>query len=104
MTPLQAPSLPTPAGIDLTRHAAVRVQQRGIPRWFLDVLVEHGRVRHDGHGALVCSIDKAARRRLRQMLSRTRYASAERHFSVYAVISADDAIVTVAHRTRRYMH
>ena len=36
----------------LTDHAAIRLQQRGIPGWFLNLLLSHGRSRHDGHGAV----------------------------------------------------
>lgn len=90
---------PLPA---MTRHAAIRTQQRGIPPWFLALLLAYGRSRHDGHGAVIKSVDRAARQRLQMLLSRTDYAAAERYFDVYAVVAADDqAIVTAAHRTRR---
>jgi hypothetical protein len=85
----------------LTTHAAVRLQQRGIPAWFLELLMQHGKTSHDGHGAVLKSVNKGARRRLQAVLSRTEYAQAERYFDVYAVVSADSAVVTAAHRTRR---
>jgi hypothetical protein len=85
----------------LTDHAAIRLQQRGIPSWFLGLLVDHGRSRHDGHGAVIKTVDKSTRRQLRTLLSRTQYAAAERYFDVYAVLAADQAVVTAAHRTRR---
>ena len=88
----------------LTTHAAVRLQQRGIPAWFLALLVEHGKACHDGHGAVVCSVDKGARRRMQQALSRTEYAEAERYFGVYAVVSGDDAVITAARRRGRRFH
>jgi hypothetical protein len=87
--------------LSFTRHAAVRMQQRGIPSWFLDLLVRHGKSRHDGHGAIVVSVCKDTRRKLQSVLTRIEYAEAERFFGVYAVLSADDAIVTAAHRTHR---
>lgn len=86
----------------LTRHARMRLQQRGIPPWFLGLLVAHGRSRHDGHGAVVKTVDRASRRRLQQVLSGSDYRAAEAYFDVYAVIALDDqAVVTAAHRTRR---
>lgn len=86
----------------LTRHARIRIQQRGIPPWFLGLLVAHGRSRHDGHGAVVKTVDRASRRRLRQALSGSEYRAAEAYFDVYAVIALDgQAVVTAAHRTRR---
>ena len=92
------------SGARLTDHAAVRVQQRGIPTWFLDLLVEHGKTVHDGHGAVLKTVDKETRRRLQAELSRTEYAQAERWFDVYAVVAPDQAVVTAAHRTRRRWH
>lgn len=95
-----APAIRPP--LALTRHAAIRTQQRGIPPWFLALLLAHGRSRHDGHGAVIKTVDRAARQRLQMLLSRTEYAAAERYFDVYAVVATDDqAIVTAAHRTRR---
>ena len=92
------------ADLALTKHAAVRMQQRGIPCWFVDLLVQHGRTRHDGHGALVISVCKDTRRKLQSVLSRTEYVNAERYFDVYAVVSSDNAIVTAAHRSHRRFH
>lgn len=101
-------ALPPAAPADplrLTRHAAVRLQQRGIPGWYLRLLLEHGKTTHDGHGAVVKSVAKATRKRLRQMLPAKQYALAERYFGVYAVVSQDDqAVVTAAHRTHRRFH
>jgi len=88
----------------LTGHAAVRLQHRGIPPWFLSLLVEHGKTTHDGHGAVLKSISKASKHRLRQVLTRHEYARAERYFGVYAVVAADDAVVTAAHRTHKRLH
>jgi hypothetical protein len=87
---------------NLTRHASVRAQQRGIPVWFLALLVDHGRSHHDWHGAVVKSVDRAMRRRPQGVLSRADYIAAETYFDVYAVVANDDlSIVTTAHRTRR---
>jgi len=86
---------------NLTQHASVRLQQRGIPGWFLGLLMDHGRSQHDGHGAVIKTVDHATRRHLRDVLTRSEYAAAERYFSVYAVVSSDQAVVTAAHRTRR---
>ena len=85
----------------LTGHAAIRLQQRGIPGWFLNLLVSHGRSHHDGHGAVIKTVDKSTRRQLKAALTRTEYVQAERYFDVYAVVAADQAVLTAAHRTRR---
>lgn len=88
----------------LTRHATLRMQQRGIPLWYLRLLVEHGKTTHDGHGSVLKSVSKSTRQRLHQVLSRQEYAAAERYFGVYAVVSPDQDIVTAAHRTHRRLH
>jgi hypothetical protein len=53
--------------IRLAGHAAVRMQQRCIPSWYLRLLVEHGKTTHDGHGAVFKSVSKSARQRLRKV-------------------------------------
>ena len=90
--------------IRLTDHAAVRMQQRGIPGWYLRLLVEYGKTTHDGHGAVLKSVSKSTRQRLRNVLSRHEYVEAERYFGVYAVVGLDQAVVTAAHRTHRRFH
>lgn len=90
--------------IRLTQHAAVRLQQRGIPAWFVLLLVQHGNSAHDGHGAVIKSVTKATRQRLAKVLERKVFVKAERWFDVYAVVSGDHAIVTAAHRTQRRYH
>ena len=85
----------------MTNHACHRLQQRGIPPWFVALLVSHGRTQHDAHGAMIKTEDRATRRDLRCSLSRTQYAAAERHFNVYVVVADDQDVITAAHRTRR---
>lgn len=87
-----------------TAHASVRMQQRGIPAWFLRLLVQHGRTAHDGHGAVLKSVSKSTRRRLQELLTRSQYAEAERYFGVYAVVTPGQTVVTAAHRTHRRFH
>jgi len=84
-----------------TVHAETRIRQRGIPQWVLEVLLEHGKARHDGHGAELITFSKRNRERLQRLLPRTRYAEIERHFNVYVVLGSDGALVTAGHRTRR---
>lgn len=87
-----------------THHAAVRLQQRGIPEWFLALLLRHGKTTHDGHGAILKSIDHDARRKLKAILPRAEYADAERFFGIYAVVSQDQSVITDARRTKRRFH
>ena len=93
--------MPTPASPQLTTHANTRLQQRGIPPWFLNLLLTHGKAIHDGHGAGIKTVNKTVRERLKSVLPRERYAAAERYFDVYAVVTNDNWVVTAGHRTRR---
>lgn len=90
--------------IRFTDHAAVRMQQRGIPGWYLQLLGEawQGDARRPR---------RRAQERLQvhpptpsYVLSRHDYARAERYFGVYAVVAPGQAVVTAAHRTSRRFH
>lgn len=101
--PCRIPAPPQPTR--LSTHASIRLQQRGIPAWFVSMLLQHGRSQHDGHGAVIKTVDKTTRQTLRGLLSRTQFAQAERYFGVYAVVADGDTVVTAAHRTqRRHLH
>ena len=80
----------------LTTHARVRMQQRGIPAFALDALLEYGREIHDRHGCLIVRFDKRSRHRAARALG-SLYRRVERHLGAYAVIGPDDAVVTVGH-------
>lgn len=93
-----------PEPFPLTAHATVRMQQRGIPGWYLQLLIEYGKTSHARGGAVLKSVTKATRQRLQAVLSRRDYAAAERYFGVYAVLAPDHAVITAAHRTHRRFH
>ena len=84
----------------LTTHARVRMQQRGIPAAALHVLLEYGREAHDHHGCRIVLFDKRSRKRAAHALG-GEFRRIERHLDAYAVLAADDAVVTVGHRHRR---
>ncbi len=41
----------------VTRHAQVRMQQRGVPPLILEWLLKYGAIEHDGHGGHVRYFD-----------------------------------------------
>ena len=84
----------------LTEHARARMQQRGIPPAALELLLEYGREAHDHRGCVVVRFDKRSRRRVLREVGPERFRRLERHLDAYAVIAADDAVVTVGHRHR----
>lgn len=84
----------------MTTHSQVRSQQRGIPPMIIDLILQFGSTESAGDGARKMFFDKAARRRLHS------YAGAlapmlEEHLDSYAVVSQDDQVITVGHRTER---
>ncbi len=81
----------------LTTHARVRMQQRGIPPAALEMLLEFGREAHDHRGCRIVGFDKRSRRRARRLLGEA-FRRVERHLDAYAVVGADDVVVTVGHR------
>jgi uncharacterized protein DUF4258 len=84
----------------LTTHARTRMQQRGISPTALELLLDFGRETHDHRGCRIVRFDKRSRRRALRVLGRERYRRLERCFNAYAVVAADDAVLTVGHRYR----
>jgi len=84
-----------------TKHAQLRMQQRGIPESALQLLLRYGKYQHDGHGAEIVTFNKAARNCLKKHETHACYVRAERHFDVYSVIT-DEVIITIGHRKQRF--
>ncbi len=84
----------------LTQHAAVRQQQRGIPKFVVDYLINHGKANFDHHGAEIITFPKMVRNRLKKVLPKQDYVRQESHFDCYAVVR-DGHLITVGHRTKR---
>jgi len=86
---------------NLSDHARVRMQQRGIPGAALECLLDYGRVEHDHHGGAIVYLDKAARRRLLREQGRESLRQLGKRLDAYAVISTDGTVTTVGHRYKR---
>ena len=89
-----------PTASHLTRHAAVRSQQRGIPPHAIEAILDYGPEHHDHHGAVVLLLDRAATRRLARE-QRLNDPAIDALRGLYAVLSGDGYVRTVGHRTRR---
>jgi hypothetical protein len=83
----------------LTRHAAARMQQRGIGAREVADLLAFGRDVHDRHGGIVVLLDRHARRQARR--AGVTGARLDRLAGVYLVEVGGGAIATVGHRHRR---
>ncbi|MFO1311027.1 MAG: DUF4258 domain-containing protein [Burkholderiales bacterium] len=84
----------------LTRHAAIRSQQRGIPPRAIEALLDFGTEYHDHQGAVVLMLDRAATKRLARAAN-VRGAELDSLRGLYAVLATDGCVRTVGHRTRR---
>lgn len=84
----------------VSRHAATRMQQRGIAPSVVDYLLDFGREHHDHRGAVVVMLDRAAAERIAKS-GTARRARIDAMRGLYAVIAGDGCICTVGHRTRR---
>jgi len=84
----------------LTRHAATRMQQRGVPPIIIDWLQVFGAEEHDKHGGVIRYFDKAARRRLEQSIGRPVVRRMQDLLGAY-LVEADGRVVTVGHRHAR---
>lgn len=87
----------------LSKHASVRMQQRGIPLLVVDLLRDYGTVERAGDGTSKHYFDKAARRRVKAYAGPL-VGFIEQYMNCYAVISDEDIVVTVAPRTDRIRH
>lgn len=85
---------------NLSRHAAIRSQQRGIPPHAIEALLDFGTEHHDHHGAVVLVLDRAATERLSRN-RRLRGCDVDALRGLYAVVASDGRVRTVGHRTRR---
>ena len=87
--------------MNLTQHARLRMQQRGIPRQAIDYVLAYGRVSHDHHGGCVVWLDKRCKARLGREEGRQVVRKLDKHLNAYAVIDPDGVVMTVGHRYRR---
>jgi len=87
-----------------TKHASIRVQQRGVNREIVGLLLKVGRKTHCGAGSLRYTFTPAARRRLKNIIPAKRYAQIESKLNSFAVVSSTGEIITVGHQFKRVWH
>jgi hypothetical protein len=86
--------------MDMTRHAAIRQQQRGIPPMIIELLIEYGACEKAGDGTYKHFFDRRSKRRLEAHLGQLFRLIGE-YLNCYAVVCPEGRVVTVAHRTER---
>jgi hypothetical protein len=81
----------------MTKHAQTRSQQRGISPMMVDLLMQFGVKEPAGSGATKVFLNKEGKRKLTAYAGRLA-SHLQQHLDIYAVLSADDEVITVAHR------
>ena len=85
----------------LTKHAGVRVQQRGVDRRLLDCLLTYGHHEPDHKGCQVVTFDGQALDELAGPEYRPAMRRASDSRNLYAVVDSTGVVITAGHRFRR---
>ena len=85
-------------GIYMTKHAGIRVQQRGVQQDVLGCLLDYGHHEPDHRGCHVVTFDSRSFRELPYQASRKRALDSRR---LYAVVDSEGVVITAGHRFRR---
>lgn len=88
---------------NITHHANVRMQQRGIDASVVDYLLSFGEERLTNKGASIVYFDKETKKKLFAQLDKNERVRLEHQVNAYLILGTDGNIVTVGHRTRRLM-
>lgn len=82
-----------------TTHAAIRLQQRGIPPVVSDMLLAYGDEKFDGHGGVIRYFSATGLQELSSDLGKGSSKFVERYRNCYLVQAIDDgAVITVSKR------
>ena len=85
----------------ITKHAATRIQQRGVPPQIVKSIIDHGTTRRVPGNAVARFMSRKDFKALQQMLPKNDCVKLEKYKNVYIVMK-DSQILTVGHRTRRF--
>lgn len=85
----------------ITKHAASRCQQRGIPPMVDEWLDLYGNEEHDGHGAVIVYFDKKSIREMERNFGRRPVSRMAEWLDAYKVKTLDGCTITLGHRTHR---
>lgn len=87
--------------IQVTNHAAIRQQPRGIPPLIMEWLRSYGTNIYDHHGAEILYFDKHSRKALAKAVGDEIVTRLSALLDTYAVVSKSGAVITVGHRFKR---
>ena len=81
----------------LTKHAAIRMKQRGIPPVIVDWLQQFGAEEFDHHGAIRYFFDKRSLKHLQSYLGTQTAGVVEQYRRCYVVVGMDGSVVTTGY-------
>jgi len=84
----------------LSNHASVRCNQRGIPPFAIDLILDFGAVEHN-RGREIFWLDKKGLRRAKHYLGKLSDGYAMMLKDLYVVVDGD-AVITVARKNRHH--
>ena len=87
----------------MTKHAGVRVQQRGVDRRVLNCLLTYGHHEPDHKGCQVVTFDGQALDELAGPEYRPAMRRASDSRNLYAVVDSTGVVITAGHRFRRVL-
>jgi hypothetical protein len=88
--------------MNMTQHAAVRSQQRGIPPLIDQWLDQYGEEVYDGHGGIRLYFSRASIRTMEREFGREPLARLSEYLNSYKIASSHDGqTITVGHRIKR---
>lgn len=86
--------------MEMSRHAAVRAQQRNVSPLIIDWLLEYGSRSFDKHGAELRFFDKRSRKALSARYGGHLIGNLSKQLDAYLVVS-NGAVLTTGFRTKR---
>lgn len=85
----------------VSKHAAVRSRQRGIPPLVIDWLLRYGDSEWDHHGCRVKYFTRRSRQRVESAVGTEITRRLHEYLNCYAVVALDGTLVTCGHRYKR---
>jgi len=90
--------------MNMTIHAAIRSQQRGIPPLVIQWLDQFGEECYDGHGAVIRYFSRASRREMEREFGNDLISKLSQYFKAYKVENHEGVVITTGHLTKRIKH
>lgn len=87
--------------MNTSKHAQIRMQQRGIPEQIVKNIITYGSTRKVAGGAIARFISKKDLKGIATLLPRNECIQLDRHKGVYVVMDSN-SVITVGHRSKRF--